>query len=159
MAARIAEYKPAALRPSTRSGQRRNASQAAGSPGRGAEEGQEKLAALQKGEDKLAWGAAEPSSPVSILAWGAAPGLVAPILKVDTGKLPAHTASNCRGGLRALQGGQGQKPARSSDDAAARPCSASSARWPCRKRCRLSALRGRYQVKINTAALEAKAKK
>lgn len=159
VAARIAEYKPAALRPfdevrsSVETLLKRQEALAAVQ-----KEGQEKLAALQKGEDKLAWGAAKAVSRLDPRL--VPPQAVAPILKVDTGKLPAYTGVELPGAGYALFKVVKVEAGEKLDDARRQAMQRQFYTMAMQEEVQayLSALRGRYQVKINTAALEAKEK-
>ncbi|QRM19852.1 peptidylprolyl isomerase [Dechloromonas sp. TW-R-39-2] len=159
VAARIVDYKPSALQPfdSVKSNiesllKRQEAQTLA------RKDGEERLAALKKGEDKLSWGAAK---SVSRMDARLVPPVAAPaIFKIDTSKLPAYTGVDLPGvgyalyKLTKLDAGDKLDEARK--QALVRQLDNLHSQEDVQ--VFLAALRTRYKVEINQSVLEAKEK-
>jgi len=157
VAARLVEYKPAALQAfegvqgSIETLLKRKEAQALA-----AKDGEERLQSLKKGEDKLAWGA--PKSVSRLDARLIPPVAVATVFKMDAGKLPAYAGVELPGSgfalfkLSRLEAGAKLDDAR--QQAMLRQLGQLSAQEDVQ--VYLAALRSRYKVEINQAALEAK---
>lgn len=157
VAARLVEYKPTTLQAfegvqgSIETLLRRKEAQALA-----AKDGEARLESLKKGEDKLAWGA--PKSVSRLDARLIPPVAVATVFKMDAGKLPAYAGVELPGSgfalfkLSRLEVGAKLDDAR--QQAMLRQLSQLSAQEDVQ--AYLAALRNRYKVEINRAALEAK---
>lgn len=160
VAARVLEYKPAALKPfDTVKGQIEDILKLQQSAALARKSGEEQLAALQKsGEDKLGW------SPVKTVSRldpkqqmpGAA---VQAVFKADTTKLPAYVGLEMpnNGGYALYKVSKVSQPENvdpAKGKALQREYTALTAQEDFA--AYLAALRGRYKVEINTTALESK---
>lgn len=157
VAARLVEYKPTTLQAfegvqgSIETLLKRKEAQALA-----AKDGEARLESLKKGEDKLAWGA--PKSVSRLDARLIPPVAVATVFKMDAGKLPAYAGVELPGSgfalfkLSRLEVGAKLDDAR--QQAMLRQLSQLSAQEDVQ--AYLAALRNRYKVEINRAALEAK---
>ncbi|WP_153131149.1 SurA N-terminal domain-containing protein [Dechloromonas hortensis] len=157
VAARLVEYKPTTLQAfegvqgSIETLLKRKEAQALA-----AKDGEARLESLKKGEDKLAWGA--PKSVSRLDARLIPPVAVATVFKMDAGKLPAYAGVELPGSgfalfkLSRLEMGAKLDDAR--QQAMLRQLSQLSAQEDVQ--AYLAALRNRYKVEINQAALEAK---
>lgn len=157
VAARLVEYKPTTLQAfegvqgSIETLLKRKEAQALA-----AKDGEARLESLKKGEDKLAWGA--PKSVSRLDARLIPPVAVATVFKMDAGKLPAYAGVELPGSgfalfkLSRLEVGAKLDDAR--QQAMLRQLSQLSAQEDVQ--AYLAALRNRYKVEINQAALEAK---
>lgn len=157
VAARLVEYKPTTLQAfegvqgSIETLLKRKEAQALA-----AKDGEARLESLKKGEDKLAWGA--PKSVSRLDARLIPPVAVATVFKMDAGKLPAYAGVELPGSgfalfkLSRLEVGAKLDDAR--QQAMLRQLSQLSAQEDVQ--AYLAALRIRYKVEINQAALEAK---
>lgn len=157
VAARVVEHKPAALRPfdevkAAIIGQlsRQEAQKLA------KEEGQAMLAKLQSGDDKLAWG---PVKSVSRMAAGQLPReAAAAVFKADVKKLPAYVGVTLPdGGYGLFKIAKVARPEKVEDAQVAR-LQAQYAQFSAQQdtAAYLVALRKKYGVEINKAALESK---
>lgn len=159
VAARIVDYKPSALQPfdsvkgNIESLLKRQEAQTLAR-----KDGEERLAALKKGEDKLSWGAAK---SVSRMDARLVPPVAAPaIFKIDTSKLPAYTGVDLPGvgyalyKLTKLDAGDKLDEARK--QALVRQLDNLHSQEDVQ--VFLAALRTRYKVEINQSVLEAKEK-
>jgi len=155
VAARIVEYKAASLQPidgvkaSIETMLRRKEAQALA-----LKDGEARLEVLKKGEDKLAWGAVK---SVSRLDASLIPPLaVSAVFKLDTAKLPAYTGVELPGAgfalFKLVKVGSGEKI----DDARQQGMQRQLGQLYMQEEVQvyLSALRNRYKVDINKAALE-----
>ena len=159
VAARIVDYKPAALQPfeSVKGGietlLRRQEAQALAR-----KEGEARLEALGKGEDKLGWGAVKSVSRLDPRQ--VPPPAVPTVFKMDASKLPAYAGVDLPGSgyalfkLVRLNAGETLDDARK--QALLRQLNTLEAQEEVQSY--LAALRSRYKVEINKAALEAKDK-
>lgn len=159
VAARIVEYKPAALLPfetvkaNIETLLKRQEAQA-----QARKDGEARLEALQKGEDKLSWGAAK---SVSRMDPRALPPAAAPaVFKMDTAKLPAYTGVELPGVGYALFKLTKVEAGEKLDDARKQAMLTQLGNLSAQEEMRLylDSLRARYKVEINQAALEAKEK-
>lgn len=159
VAARIVDYKPSALQPfdsvkgNIESLLKRQEAQTLAR-----KDGEERLEALKKGEDKLSWGAAK---SVSRMDARLVPPVAAPaIFKIDTSKLPAYTGVDLPGvgyalyKLTKLDAGDKLDEARK--QALVRQLDNLHSQEDVQ--VFLAALRTRYKVEINQSVLEAKEK-
>lgn len=159
VAARIVDYKPSALQPfdsvkgNIESLLKRQEAQTLAR-----KDGEERLAALKKGEDKLSWGAAK---SVSRMDARLVPPVAAPaIFKIDTSKLPTYTGVDLPGvgyalyKLTKLDAGDKLDEARK--QALVRQLDNLHSQEDVQ--VFLAALRTRYKVEINQSVLEAKEK-
>lgn len=157
VAARIAEYKPAALQPfdalkdKIEAMLKRQEAQALVKKA-----GEAKLAALKKGEpEQVSWGAAK---TVSRLDPGSVqPQAVPAIFKADAAKLPAYAGFELPGGYalyKVVKVDAGDKLDDAKRQAMARQLNGLAVQEDVQ--AYLAALRARYKVEINPAALEAK---
>ncbi len=157
VAARIVDYKPASLQPfdgvkgSIESLLKRQEAQALAR-----KDGEARLEVLRKGEDSLNWGAVK---SVSRLDPRQIPQPAAPtVFKMDTAKLPAYAGVDLPGSgyalfkLVKLDAGEALDEARK--QALLRQLNTLEAQEEVQSY--LAALRSRYKVEINKAALEAK---
>jgi peptidyl-prolyl cis-trans isomerase D len=157
VAARIAEYKPAALLPfesvktSIETLLTRQEAQAMAR-----KEGEARLEALKKGEDKLAWGAIKKVSRMDPRQ--VPPPAVPVVFKMDAAKLPAYAGVELPGSgyllvkLAAVDAGLALDAARK--QALVGQLATLEAQEEVK--VYLAALRARYKVEINKAALEAR---
>jgi len=159
VAARIVDYKAAALQPfdgvkaSIETLLKHQEAQAMAR-----KDGETRLEALRKGDDKLTWGAAKSVSRMDahLLPQQAAPA----VFKMDTAKLPSYTGVELPGaGYSLFKLGKvvaGEKL----DDARKQAMLSQLSNLGGQEEVRvyLAALRGRYKVDINQAALDAKEK-
>jgi len=121
-------------------------------------DGEARLDALKKGEDKLAWGAAR---TVSRLDPRQIPQpAVAPVFKLDTAKLPAYAGVELPGSGYALYKLTKVDAGEKLDDARKQAMLQQLNNLVTREETQLylAALRARYKVEVNQAALEAKDK-
>ena len=159
VAARLVEYKPAALQSFDTVKANIEAllkHQEAQAMAR--QDGEARLATLKKGEDNLAWGAAR---SVTRMDAKAVPQQAAPaIFKMDSTKLPAYTGVELPGAGYALYRLNKVAPGESLDDARKKVMAAQLSNLYGQEEVRqyLAALRSRYKVEINQAALESKEK-
>lgn len=159
VAARIAEYKPAALQPfdsvkaSIETLLKRQEAQALAKA-----DGEARLAALKKGDDKLSWGAAKSVSRLD--ARLIPPPAVATVFKMDSGKLPAYAGVELPGAGYALFRLNKIEAGDKLDDARKQAMLNQLAKLGAQEEVQLylAALRSRYKVEVNQAALEAKEK-
>ena len=159
IAARIVDYKPATLQPfesvkgSIETLLRRQEAQALAR-----KDGEARLEALRKGDDKLGWGAVKSVSRLDPRQ--VPPPAVPTVFKMDAGKLPAYAGVDLPGSgyalfkLVKLNAGEALDDARK--QALVRQLKTLEAQEEVHSY--LAALRNRYKVEINTAALEAKEK-
>ena len=159
VAARIVDYKPSALQPfesvkaNIESLLKRQEAQASAR-----KDGEARLEALKKGEDKLAWGAAK---VVSRMDARLVPPVAAPaIFKLDSGKLPAYTGVDVPGVGYALYKLTKLDAGEKLDDARKQALMRQLDSLHSQEEVQvfLAALRSRYKVEINQAVLEAKEK-
>jgi peptidyl-prolyl cis-trans isomerase D len=159
VAARIVDYKPATLQPfeSVKAGietmLRRQEAQALAR-----KDGETRLEALRKGDDKLGWGAVRSVSRLDPRQ--VPPPAVPTVFKMDAGKLPAYAGVDLPGSgyalfkLVKLNAGEALDDARK--QALLRQLNTLEAQEEVQSY--LAALRSRYKVEINAAALEAREK-
>jgi peptidyl-prolyl cis-trans isomerase D len=159
VAARIVDYKPATLQPfesvkgSIETLLRRQEAQELAR-----KDGEARLEALRKGEDKLGWGAVKSVSRLDPRQ--VPPPAVPTVFKMDAGKLPAYAGVDLPGSgyalfkLVKLNAGEALDDARK--QALVRQLNTLEAQEEVHSY--LAALRNRYKVEINAAALEAKEK-
>ncbi|MGB8146783.1 MAG: SurA N-terminal domain-containing protein [Azonexus sp.] len=159
VAARIVDYKPATLQPfesvkgSIETLLRRQEAQALAR-----KDGEARLEAFRKGDDNLGWGAVKSVSRLDPRQ--VPPPAVPTIFKMDAGKLPAYAGVDLPGSgyalfkLVKLNAGEALDDARK--QALVRQLNTLEAQEEVHSY--LAALRNRYKVEINTAALEAKEK-
>ena len=157
LAARIVEHKPTALQPfegvkaAIESLLKNKEAQALAS-----KDGEARLAALNKGEDKLNWAAAKTVSRLD--ARQLPPAAVAPVFRMQTGKLPAYTGVEMPGAgyslfkLSKVTAGEQLDAARK--QAMLQQLNGLVAQEDVQ--LYLAALRSRYKVEVNQSALEAK---
>ncbi len=157
LAARILEYKAAALQPfeGVKAGietllKRKEAQVLA------AKEGAERLEALKKGEDKLNWGAAKTVSRVDGRA--IPPVAVPTVFRMETGKLPAYAGVELPGSGYTLIKLSKVIPGDKLDEATRKGMSQQLGTLMAKEEVQtyLAALRSRHKVVVNLAALEAK---
>ncbi|WP_295004675.1 SurA N-terminal domain-containing protein [uncultured Dechloromonas sp.] len=159
VAARIIDYKPAALQPlegvkaSIETLLKRQEAQTLA-----AKDGAERLAALNKGEDKLNWGAAKTVSRLDFRA--ISPVEAQAVFRLETAKLPAYTGVELPGSGYALVRLNKVVPGDKIDDATRKGMTQQLGNLMAKEEIQLylAALRARYKVDINQAALEAKDK-
>ena len=159
VSARIVDYKPADLQPfegvkaSIETLLKRKEAQALA-----AKEGAERLAALNKGEDKLNWGAAKTVSRLDHRA--ISPVEAQAVFRLETGKLPAYTGVELPGAGYVLVKLNKVVPGDKIDDATRKGMTQQLGNLMAKEEIQLylAALRARYKVEINQAALEAKDK-
>lgn len=157
VAARLMEYKPAALQAfegvqgSIETLLKRKEAQALA-----AKDGEARLESLKKGEDKLVWGA--PKSVSRLDARVIPPVAVATVFKMDAGKLPAYAGVELPGSGFALFKLSRLEAGVKLDDARQQAMLRQLAQLIAQEDVQvyLAALRNRYKVEINQAALEAK---
>ena len=159
VAARIVDYKPATLQPfesvkgSIETLLRRQEAQALAR-----KDGEARLEALRKGDDKLGWGAVKSVSRLDPRQ--VPPPAVPTVFKMDAGKLPAYAGVDLPGSgyalfkLVKLNAGEALDDARK--QALLRQLNTLEAQEEVQSY--LAALRSRYKVEINAAALEAREK-
>lgn len=159
VAARLADYKPASMQPfdgvkaAIETMLKHKEAQALAK-----KDGEARLEALQKGEDKLAWGAVKSVSRMDarLVPQEAAPA----VFRMDTSKLPSYTGVELPGvGYALFKLGKvaaGEKL----DDARKQAMLGQLSNLSGQEEVRvyLAALRSRYKVDINQSALEAKEK-
>ena len=159
VAARIVEYKPASLQPvegvqsSIETLLKRQAAQAMAK-----KDGEARLEALKKGEDKLVWGA---SKSVSRMDSRLIPPVAVPaVFKMDTVKLPAYTGVELPGTGYALFKLSKVNTGEKLDEARQQSMLKQLANLSAQEEVQLylASLRSRYKVVINQAAVEAKDK-
>ncbi len=159
VAARIVEYKPAALQPfdgvkaNIESLLKRQEAQALAKS-----DGESKLAAAKKGEDKFNWGAAK--SVTRMDARLIPPVAVPAVFKIDTAKLPAYTGVELPGTGYALYKLSKVDAGDKLDDARKKAMLTQLGNMSAQEEMQLylASLRSRYKVEINQAALEVKEK-
>lgn len=157
VAARIVDYKPAAQQPfegvkaNIETLLKRQEAQALAR-----KDGEAQLAALRKGEDKLAWGAVRSVSRLD--ARQLAPQVAQAVFSMDTGKLPAYTGAELPGMGYALVKLNKVEAGDKIDDARKQGLQQQLFRLSAQEdfQAYLGALRSRYKVEINKAALEVK---
>ena len=121
-------------------------------------DGEARLEALKKGEDKLAWGAVK---RVSRLDHGALPPAAVPtVFRMETAKLPAFAGVELPGSGFALFRLNKVEAGEALDEARKQAMLGQLANLEMQEEVQsyLAALRHRYKVEINQAALEAKDK-
>jgi len=159
VAARIVDYKPTALQPfesvkvAIETMLKRQEAQAMAR-----KDGEARLEALRKGEDKLAWGAVK---RVSRLDHGALPPVAVPtVFRMETAKLPAFAGVELPGSGFALFRLNKVEAGEALDEARKQAMLGQLANLEMQEEVQsyLAALRHRYKVEINQAALEAKDK-
>ena len=159
VAARILDYKPATLQPfeSVKNGietlLKRQEAQA-----QARKDGEARLEALKKGEDKLVWGAVK---RVSRLDHAALPPAAVPtVFRMETAKLPAFAGVELPGSGFALFRLNKVEAGEALDEARKQALLGQLASLEMQEEVQsyLAALRSRYKVEINKAALEAKEK-
>jgi peptidyl-prolyl cis-trans isomerase D len=159
LAARIADYRPAAMQPveSVKAGiesllKHREAAALA------KKDGEAKLEALKKGEDKLSWGA---SKSVTRLDPRLIPQAAVPtVFSLDSGKLPAYGGVELTGSGYALYKLVKVNAGEKLDDAHRQTLIQQLNGLAMREEAQLylAALRARYKVEVNQVLLEAKEK-
>lgn len=159
VAARLIDYKPAALQPfdgvkgTIESMLKRQEAQALAK-----KDGEARLEALKKGEDKLSWSAAKSVSRIDSRL--IPPAAVPAVFRMDTAKLPAYTGVELPGSGYALFKLSKVNAGEAIDEANRRAMLDQLGKMGAQEDVRLylAALRGRYKVEINKAALETKEK-
>ncbi len=159
VAARIVDYKAAALQPfegvkaSIEGLLKRQEAQAAAN-----KEGEALLAKLNAGEDKVNWGAAKSVSRMD--ARLIPPPAVPTVFRMETGKLPAYAGTALPGAGYAVFKLSKVTAGDALDDARKQGLARQLGNIAAQEEVRLylEALRTRYKVEINQAALEAKEK-
>lgn len=159
VSARVLDYKPAALQPfesvkaSIETLLKRQEAQTLA-----AKDGAERLAALNKGEDKLNWGAAKIVSRLDSRA--ISPLEAQAVFRLETAKLPAYTGVELPGSGYALVRLNKIVPGDKIDDATRNGMTQQLGNLMAKEEIQLylAALRARYKVEINQAALEVKDK-
>lgn len=159
VSARVLDYKPAALQPfesvkaSIETLLKRQEAQTLA-----AKDGAERLAALNKGEDRLNWGAAKIVSRLDSRA--ISPLEAQAVFRLETAKLPAYTGVELPGSGYALVRLNKIVPGDKIDDATRKGMTQQLGNLMAKEEIQLylAALRARYKVEINQAALEAKDK-
>ena len=154
VAARILDHKAAALQPfesvkgNVETLLKRQEAQALAR-----KDGEARLEMLKKGEDKLAWGAAKAVSRLDPRL--VPPAAVAPIFKMDSGKLPGYTGVELAGSGYALFKLVRVEAGEKLDDARRQAMLRQFYTLSMQEEVQayLSALRNRYKVEINQAAL------
>ncbi len=159
VAARIVEHKPASLQPlesikaNIESLLKRQEAQVLAR-----KDGEAKLDAVKKGDDKLVWGAAK---SVSRMDARLIPPVAAPaVFKMDATKLPAYTGVELPGTGYALFKLSKVEAGEKLDDARKKAMLGQLGNLMAQEEMRLylDSLRSRYKVEIHPAALEAKDK-
>ena len=159
VAARIVDYRPAnvqafdTVKGSIATLLKRKEAQAMA-----AKDGQERLAALRKGEDNLAWGAVKSVSRLDPRP--IPPAAVATVFKMDAGKLPGYAGVDLPGSGYALFKLVKLNPGEALDEARKQAMLRQLNTLLAQEDVQgyLAALRARHKVEINTAALESKEK-
>lgn len=157
IAARIVDYKPAAVQPfetiqsNVEAMLKRQEAQAMA-----AKEGNELLEKLRKGEDKLAWG---PGGKISRLEARKLPPQIAQVVfRMDAGKLPSYAGAELPGGgfglFKLVRVAPGDKLDENNRNNIQQQLSRVLAQEEFSDY--VAALRARYKVEINHAALESK---
>lgn len=157
VAARLVDYKAAALQPfdgvktSIETLLTRREAQSLAR-----QDGEAQLAALNKGEDKLTWGAAKTVSRLD--SRQIPPPAVPAVFRLDAGKLPAYAGVELPGSGYALYKLSRVTAGEALDDTRKRGMQQQLANLAAQEEIRLylEALRTRYKVEINQAALESK---
>lgn len=157
VAARILEHKPAALQPfDSVKGSIETVLKRKEAVALATKDGEAKLEALKKGEDKLSWGAAKGVSRLDFRL--IPPQAVGPVFKLETAKLPAYTGVELPGLGYALfklvKVGEGEKLDEARRQAMLKEYYTMSMQEEVQ--AYLASLRARYKVEVNQAALEAK---
>ncbi|UCV30071.1 SurA N-terminal domain-containing protein [Ferribacterium limneticum] len=159
VAARIVDYKPTALQPfdgvkaSIETMLKRKEAQVLA-----VKDGEARLDALQKGEDKLTWGAAKAVSRLDSRL--IPPPAAQSVFRMEAGKLPAYTGVELPGAGYALFKLTKVIAGENLDDATKKGMLQQLGNLVAKEEMQLylAALRSRYKVEINQAALEAKEK-
>ncbi|WP_428827877.1 SurA N-terminal domain-containing protein [Azonexus sp. IMCC34842] len=159
VAGRLIDYKPAALQPfdgvksTIETMLKRQEAQALAK-----KDGEARLEALKKGEDKLSWSAAKSVSRIDSRL--IPPAAVPAVFRMDTAKLPAYAGAELPGSGYALFKLSKVNAGEKIDDANRRAMLDQLGKMGAQEDVRLylAALRGRYKVEINKAALETKEK-
>ena len=159
VAARIVEYKPASLQPfdsvkvNIETLLKRQEAQILAK-----KEGESKLDAVKKGEDKLVWGAAKSVSRMDSRL--IPPLAVAAVFRMDSAKLPAYTGVELPGMGYALFKLSKVEAGDKLDEARQQAMLTQLGNLMAQEEMRLylDSLRSRYKVEINAAVLEAKDK-
>lgn len=159
VAARLVDYKPASLQPfdgvkaSIETLLKRQEAQA-----QAKKDGESRLESLKKGEDKLAWGAAKSVSRLDSRM--IPPPAAAAVFKMDGATLPAYTGVELPGSGYALFKLSKVNSGEQLDAARRQALLGQLANLSAQEDLRLylAALRSRYKVEINQAALETKEK-
>ncbi|MDP3439492.1 MAG: peptidylprolyl isomerase, partial [Azonexus sp.] len=157
VAARILEYKPASLQPfdglkaNIETMLKRQEAQALAK-----KEGESRLEAVKKGEDKLLWGAAKNASRMDSRL--ISPQAVATVFKMDSAKLPSYAGIELPGVGYALFKLSKVEAGDKLDDARQQAMLTQLGNLMAQEEMRLylDSLRSRYKVEINAAALETK---
>lgn len=157
LAGRVAEYKPAALqpfetvKPAIEAHLKQREAQALA-----AKEGEALLAKLKGGEDKLAWGNGKSLSRLE--ARQLPPPAVQPIFRADAAKLPAYVGVELPGAGYALYKVGKVTPGDALDATRKNGMLGQLTNLVAQEDVQLylAALRARYKVEVNQAALEAK---
>jgi peptidyl-prolyl cis-trans isomerase D len=157
VAARLVDYKAAALQPfdgvkaSIETLLTRREAQSLAR-----RDGEAQLAALNKGEDKLAWGAAKTVSRLD--SRQIPPPAVPAVFRLDAGKLPAYAGVELPGSGYALYKLSRVTAGEALDETRKRGMQQQLANLAAQEEIRLflEALRTRYKVEIKQAALESK---
>lgn len=157
VAARVLEHKPAAMQPfEAVKGSVETLLKRKEAVTLAAKDGEAKLEALKKGEDKLSWGAAKIVSRLDFRL--VPPQAVGPVFKIDGGKLPAYTGVELPGLGYALfklvKVSEGAQPDAASRQAMLKEFYTMSMQEELQ--AYLVSLRARYKVEVHQAALEAK---
>lgn len=155
VSARIVDYKPATLqafdtvRPSIETLLKRQEALAAAR-----KDGEARLAALKQGEDKLAWGAAKSVSRMDARA--IPPAAVPAVFKAATDKLPAYVGTELPGTGYALFKITRIDAGPAPDEARRQNIGRQLGTLQAQEETQLylEALRARYKVEVNNAALE-----
>ncbi|UCV01645.1 SurA N-terminal domain-containing protein [Dechloromonas denitrificans] len=159
VAGRLIDYKPAALQPfdgvksTIETMLKRQEAQALAK-----KDGEARLEALKKGEDKLSWSAAKSVSRIDSRL--IPPAAVPAVFRMDAAKLPAYAGVELPGSGYALFKLSKVNAGEKIDDAKQRAMLDQLGKMGAQEDVRLylAALRGRYKVEINKAALETKEK-
>jgi peptidyl-prolyl cis-trans isomerase D len=159
VAARLADYKPKALQPfegvkgNIEALLKNKEAQVLAS-----QDGEAHLAALKKGEDKLSWGAAKSLSRMD--ARQLPPQAAQSVFRMDTAKLPAYTGVELPGAGYALFKLAKVQPGEKLDAARTQGMLKQLGNLAAQEEIQLylAALRSRYKVEVNLAALESKDK-
>lgn len=157
VAARILEYKPASLQPfdglkaNIETMLKRQEAQALVK-----KDGESRLEAVKKGEDKLLWGAAKSASRMDSRL--ISPQAVATVFKMDSAKLPSYAGIELPGVGYALFKLSKVEAGDKLDDARQQAMLTQLGNLMAQEEMRLylDSLRSRYKVEINAAALETK---